>query len=166
MKRLILCLVLVIALAQFNFPVGQEVQLLEEQSPKNPRTSIDQNSIAMTDESSNVVVLSASFVDYDGEPLYSVDYSTSDTVYMQIVCVNNSTSSKTVKFEWDLRYADGASYYQYRTSKVVSGWTIYTYKLSVSNSYLSKLGTFSFTGRVYGTKIGNNNKVSSQLDVY
>jgi hypothetical protein len=164
MKRFILCFILVFSLAQFSYLVAQDEQVVEEQFPLNLKAKTGQNAIAMTDNET-VEIISATFVDSYGDPLVYANYP-DDSVYMQITCINNDHSAKTVRFEYNLTYADGSLYYTYRTYRTVSAGYYYSLRVLVSNSRLYKLGLFSFTGRIYGTAMGNTKIASSQLCVY
>ena len=158
MKRWILCLVLVFGLAPFSYLVAQGVQV--EQLNLGSITDIPTRVAGIQ---GYVVPLTVSLADSSWNPKSFFTYY-SGTVYMQIAVVNLSSSTKSFKLEYDLRCADGASYYVYRTSKSVPAGQGTLFRIAVT-SYVAKLGLITLTGRVYGTGMGNDNKVTSQAYV-
>jgi hypothetical protein len=161
MNRLILGLVLVFSLAQFNYLGAQEEQI--EQFYSGPITDIP---ALVTSTQGKVVALGVSLADSSWKPMDVIEYGSGPiTVYMQITVINFASSTTLCKVEYDLRYADGASYYVYRTSKSVKALSKLIVRIPVS-SYVAKLGLFTLTGRVYGTGMGNDNKVTAQAYVF
>lgn len=160
MKRLILCLVWVFVLAQFSYLVAQE-----EQVEQVYLGSIKDMPAIVTSEPGAVVALGVGICDSSLNSYYLIDYAGGQTWYMYLVVVNWSTSTKAFKLEFDLRYGDGASYKVTRASKSLGAetWEMYIYNVT---SYVAKLGLFTLTGRVYGTGMGNDNKVTAQVISY
>jgi len=159
MKRFILCLVLVFGLAQFSYLGAQEVQ--EELVYLGPIT--DMPVVASTP--GEVVALGVYIGDLARNPSYTIDYAAGQTWYMYISCINWAASTKSFKLEFDLRYADGTYYRVYRVSKSIPGETYLISGFNVT-SYVAKLGLLTLTGRVYGTGMGNDNKVTAQVVAY
>jgi hypothetical protein len=100
-----------------------------------------------------------------GDPSCVIDYAAGQTWYMYIYCINWASSTKSFKLEYDLRYGDGLGYRVYRTSSSLPGAYEGIYRLNVT-SYVAKLGLLTLTGRIYGTGMGNDNKVTSQVLAY
>ena len=160
MKRLILCLVLVFGLAPFSYLVAQDVQV-----DQLYLGSIAGAPMRVATLQGYVVILSASLADASWKPWDVIDYAPGLAVYMQISVINWATSTKSFKLEFDLRYADGASYYVKRTSTSIPAESAQIYRIPVT-SYAAKLGFFTLTGRVYGTGMGTDNKVTAQALVF
>jgi len=159
MKRLILCLVLAFGLAQFSYLAAQDVQ---DELVYLGRIT-DMPEVASTP--GEVIALGVYIGDPAGDPKYTIDYAAGQTWYMYISCINWTTSTQSCKLEFDLRYGDGTSYRVYRTSKSIPGESILVSGLNVT-SYVAKLGLLTLTGRVYGTGMGNDNKVTAQVVAY
>jgi hypothetical protein len=160
MKRFILCLVFVLGLAQFSYLVAQDVQ--EELVYLGPITDMP---VRVASTPGEVVALGVYIGDSAGNPSYTIDYAAGQTWYMYICCINWTTSTQSCKLEFDLRYGDGTGYKVYRTSKSISGESYLISGLNVT-SYVAKLGLLTLTGRVYGTGMGNDNKVTAQVVAY
>jgi len=161
MKRLILCLVLVCGLVQFNYlgaqaAKGVQAGRLHSSSIKN---------IPMTEASAQGAVVP--LMVYIGNPSYlywTIEYTPGDIWYMYIVVVNTSPSTQSFKLEYDLRYGDGVGYKVYRCSQSVAGMSSDSFRFNVT-SYVAKKGLLTLTGRVYGKGMGNDNKVTTQAYV-
>ena len=161
MKRLILCLVLIFGLAQFRYLIAQDVQV--EQLYLG---SITDMPAIITSAQGAVVALTVSLADSSWKPMDYIEYGSGPIpVYMQITVINFAPSTTLCKLEYDLRYADGAGYYVYRTSKSVKAQSKLIVRIPVS-TYVAKLGLFTLTGRVCGTGMGNDNKVTAQAFVF
>ena len=157
MKRLILCLVLAFGLAQFSYLAAQEV--LVDLGP------IKDMPMTVASTPGEVLALGVYIADSAGTPSCIIDYAAGQTWYMCIYCFNWASSTKSFKLEYDLRYGDGLGYRVYRTSSSLPGGYWGIYKLNVT-SYVAKLGLLTLTGRIYGTGMGNDNKVTSQVVAY
>jgi hypothetical protein len=156
MKRLLLGLVLVLGFAQFNNLAAQEGEFY--------LGSITYTPIRMASTGGDVKPLLVCISDSTGAPFPFIPYS-ARTWYMYIIYVNTSSSAKSFKLEYDLRYGDGASYYVYRKALSIAANTCMSYRINVT-TYVAKLGLLTLTGRVYGTGMGNDNKITSQVFVY
>ncbi len=154
MKRMCLYLVLVLGLALFSNLLAQEA-LVE----LTPITNVP-TQIASTP--GDVQALSVNIANSSGTPYVVIDYAGSQTWYMDIAVVNLSAVSKSFKAEFDLRYADGTSYYVYRASYTIAALTAGRARVNVT-AYVAKLGLLTITGRVYGKGMGNNNRVTTQV---
>jgi hypothetical protein len=159
MKRLIFYLILVFGLAQFSYLGAQDV---EEELVYLGRIT-DMPVVASTPGA--VVAMGVYIGDSAGTASYLIDYAAGQTWYMYICCINWASSTKSFKLEYDLRYGDGYGYRVYRASASLSGGNWGIWRLNVT-SYVAKLGLFTLTGRVYGTGMGNDNKVTSQVVAY
>ena len=159
MKRLFFCLALVFILAQFSYLGAQDVQ---EELVYLGRIT-DMPMVASTP--GEVVALGVYIGDAAGNPYCTIDYAAGQTWYMYIYCFNWASSTKSFKLEYDLRYGDGLGYRVYRTSSSLPGGYWGIYELNVT-SYVAKLGLLTLTGRIYGTGMGNDNKVTSQVVAY
>jgi hypothetical protein len=160
LKRLILCLSWVCCAALFSSLAAQDVQV----------ESLDLGSIMdipmkVASTPGAVLALAVHICDSSWEPHVVIDYESGQTWYMMIYAFNNSSSSQSFKLEYDLRYKDGAGYYVYRTAVSIPSYTWKAWRVSVT-SYVAKLGLLTLTGRVYGTAMGNDNKVTGQVYVY
>ena len=160
MKRFILCLVLFFGLAQFSYLAAQDVQ--DELVYLGP---ISDMPVRVASTPGEVIALGVYIGDPAGNPKYTIEYAAGQTWYMYISCINWAASTKSFKLEFDLRYADGTSYKVYRTSKSIPGETYLISGLNIT-SYVAKLGLLTLTGRVYGTGMGNDNKVTAQVVAY
>jgi len=160
MKRFILCLVLVSGLVQFSYLGAQDVQ--EELVYLGPITNMP---VRVASTPGEVVALGVYIGDSAGTANYTIDYAAGQTWYMYICCVNWASSTKSFKLEYDLRYGDGIGYRVYRASASLSGSNWGIWRLNVT-SYVAKLGLLTLTGRVYGTGMGNDNKVTAQVVAY
>jgi hypothetical protein len=160
MKCFILCLVLVFGLAQFSYLVAQDVQ-----AEQFYLGSITDMPTTLTSTPGEVVALGVYIGDAAGNASYTFDYAAGQTWYMYICCVNWASSTKSFKLEYDLRYGDGVGYRVSRTSTSLPGGNWGIWRLNVT-SYVAKLGLLTLTGRVYGTGMGNDNKVTAQVVAY
>jgi len=93
------------------------------------------------------------------------EYFAGDTWYMCFVVVNYDDTAAAIKFQWDLLYNDGAGKFTKTYSKTIPASTVMLYYITAT-SYVAKLGLFTVDGRVYGAKMGNTNKVMSQVYIY
>jgi hypothetical protein len=160
-KRFILGLILVLGLAPFGHLVAQDGQT--EQKDLGQITGMP---AAIASAQGEVLALTIGFGDSAWRPMDYIEYGSGPIpVYMQMTVLNTASTAKSCKLEFDLRYADGASYYVYRTSKTVQAKSKLMVRILVS-TYAAKLGLFTLTGRVYGTGMGNDNKVTAQAFVY
>jgi len=161
MKRLILCLILVFGIMQFSNLVAQDVQLEWLHSGSIADIPME---AALTPEA--VLALSVNICDSSWNPHVVIDYTSGQTWYMMIYVYNNSSATKSFKIEYDLRYKDGGNYYVYRTPAVsIAPQSWDSWRINVT-SYVAKLGLLTLTGRVYGTGMGNDNKVTGQVFVF
>ena len=160
MKRLIFYLILIFGLAQFSYLVAQEVQVEEF-----CLGSITDIPTIITSVPGEVVACGVYICDNSWSPYWLIDYAPGQTWYMAIAVVNWSNYTVSFKLEYDLRYGDGAGYKTYRTSNLLAGASFNMYRINVT-SYVAKLGILTLTGRVYGTGMGNDNKVTSQVIAY
>ncbi len=160
MKRLLFCAILVLGLAQSGYLGAQESQLEEFYLG-----SISRAPVKLATTPGSVVALGVFVADASGEPSSIIDYAAGQTWYLQIIVVNWATTAKSFKLEFDLRYGDGAGYYVYRQALSIAKQTYAIYKLKVT-PYIAKLGIMSIAGRVYGTAMGNDNRVTGQIYVY
>jgi len=160
MKRLILCLVWVFGLAEFSYLVAQEVQV--EQLYLGSITDIPTTVASVPGE---IVACGVNIGDSSWTPRYIIDYAAGQTWYMEIIVLNWSSSTKSFKLEYDLRYGDGVGYKVYRASTSIAGLSWAMYRINVT-SYVAKLGLLTLTGRIYGKGMGNDNKVTSQVVAY
>ena len=161
MKRLILCLVLIFGLAQFRYLIAQDVQV--EQLYLG---SITDMPAIITSAQGAVVALTVSLADSSWKPMDYIEYGSGPIpVYMQMTVINFAPSPTLCKLEYDLRYADGASYYVKRISQSIPASCLQTTSIPLPSS-VAKRGLFTLTGRVYGTGMGNDNKVTAQVLVY
>ncbi len=156
MKRLFLCLVLVFGFAQFNDLAAQQEEIYAG--------SITGAPIGTASTPGGALALTVSLADSAWTPMNFVHY-TGGTIYMQVTVINWTTTTKSFKLEYDLRCADGAYYYVVRQAKSIAGSTSMIYRIAVT-SYVAKLGLITLTGRVYGTGMGNDNKVTTQAVVF
>ena len=157
MKRLVSCLVLVFVLTQFSYLGAQEEELYLSSITNMPAT--------ITAAQGAVVALSVNIGNSLWYPNYRIDYTAGQTWYMDIIYVNLSSSTQSFKLEYDLRYGDGVGYKVYRSTASIPGNSYGQARINVT-SYVAKLGLLSLTGRVYGTGMGNDNKVTAQVFVY
>jgi len=157
MKRLILCLVLVFGFFLFNHLVAQEDQLF--------LGSITNVPASVTFAQGAVVALGVNISDPSWTPSYVIKYAAGQTWYMDISVVNLSSSTQSFKIEFDLRYGDGVGYNVFRVSYSTAGGTYSRHRVNVT-SHVAKLGLLTLTGRVYGTGMGNDNKVTGQVFVH
>jgi hypothetical protein len=160
MKRLILCLVLVLGFAQFNYLGTQDVQI--EQLYLGSITDIPATVMSTP---GTVVACGVNIGDPSWTLRYIIDYVAGQTWYMEIIVLNWSSSTQYFKLEYDVRYADGFGYKVYRSSNSISGLSYAMYRINVT-SCVAKLGLLTLTGRVYGAGMGNDNKVTSQVVAY
>jgi hypothetical protein len=160
MKRLILCLVLVFGFAQFNYLGAQDVQV--EQLYLGSITDIPG---IVASAQGAVPALGVHIGDPVGTPSYLIKYPPGKKWYMGIIVCNMSSSTISYQLEYDLRYADGASYYVKRISQSIPASCLQTTSIPLPSS-VAKRGLFTLTGRVYGTGMGNDNKVTAQVLVY
>ncbi len=159
MKRLFLGLVLVLGFAQFNDLGAQVVQ--QEQLSLGSITNMPTRVATVQ---GYVLPMTVSLADSTWTPMNFIHYN-GGSIYMQITVINWSTSTKSFKLEYDLRYGDGAGYYFYRSSNSIPGGSSKIYRIGVTG-YAAKLGLITLTGRVYGTGMGNENKVTTQALVF
>ena len=163
MKRLVCCMVLVIGLAQFSNLGAQEK--LVYLGPIDMFGPIDMPAATAITPPKGLAFY-VNIVDTSRRTKYLIDYASGQAYDMEIGFLNLPTNTtQTIKVELDLRYNDGAGYYVKRVafSNLEEGWYYYSFN---ATSYVAKLGVLTLTGRVYGTGMGNNNKVTSQLYVY
>ena len=157
MKRLCLCLVLALSFAQFSY-LGAQEALVE----LDPIASLP---VQIASTPGDVLALGVNIANSSNTPYHLIHYASSQTWYMNIIVINGAGVSKSFKAEFDLRYADGASYYVYRKAYTIGAATTAVIRVNVT-AYVAKLGIFTLTGRVYGKAMGNDNKVTSQVFAY
>ena len=161
MKRLIFCLGLVFGLMQANHLFAQEGQFFSGTIP--PGISIQSPSWFGQVLALQVYITVGS----DPTPLPGVfQYLPGKAYYMNVFVANASNLIRSFKVEYNLAYNDGANYlpttrYAYSAP---AQWVGYC-RINVT-AYIAKLGLISLQGRVYGTGMGNTNKVCSQVIVY
>ncbi len=126
MKRFCLCLALVLGLAQFSNLLAQEA-LVELGSITNVPMQIASTPGVV--QAMSVNIANSSYV-----PYYLIDYSSSQTWYMVITVLNTSAVTQSFKVDFDLRYADGASYYVYRAAYTIAAGTLGTTRVNVVGS--------------------------------
>lgn len=160
MKRLVLCFVLVFGLVQFCNLVAQE-----EQVDQVFVGSIRDIKAKVTSDPGEVLALGVAICDSSYTPYSVIEYKSGDIWYMALDVVNLSTATKSIKIEFDIRYADGANYKVVRDSDSIAGQTeaLFIYN---ATSYVAKGGLLSLSGRVYGAKMGNDNRVTGRTYVY
>jgi len=161
MKRLFLFLALVFSLAQFNNLGAQQAVQQEELYVG----SITNRPMRIATWEGSVLALQVSIANSAWQPYNWIDYSAGQSWYLQISVINWASTSKAFKLEYDLRCADGATYYVYRSANTIAAGASRIYRIGIS-SYVAKLGVFTLTGRVYGTGMGNDNKVTTQAFVF
>lgn len=93
------------------------------------------------------------------------EYEAGQTWYMCFFVVNYNDTAKAIKLEFDLRYKDGAGRLQKYYSKTIAANVATLYYINVT-SYVAKLGLFTVNGQVYGTEMGNANRVTSQAFIF
>jgi len=96
---------------------------------------------------------------------FASEYYAGQTWYMCFFVANYNNTAAAIKIEFDLRYSDGAGRLSRLYSKTLAANTVTLYYISVT-SYVAKLGLFTVNGQVYGAKMGNANKVMSQVYIY
>lgn len=96
---------------------------------------------------------------------FASEYVTGQTWYMCFFVINYSDVTTAIKLEFDLRYSDGAGRVQKYYAKTIAANTATLYYINVT-SYAAKLGLFTLSGQVYGTRMGNANRVTSQAYLY
>lgn len=163
MKHLFFCFVIAFSLFQPGYLPAQEAQGVQvEQLDLGPITGLPMK-IATTPGA--VIACGINLADASWTPRYIIDYAAGQTWYLEIMVANCSTTTKTFKIEYDLRCADGATYYVYRYATSIGGLRYAMFRVNVT-SYVAKLGLMTLAGRVYGTGMGNDNRVTSQAFIY
>jgi hypothetical protein len=112
-----------------------------------------------------VLALSVNIVSPSDKIYQTIDYTAGQIWYAQVTVINTATTAKNFKIELNLAGGDGAWYWTSRlaTSLPANYWA--RNKIDIT-SYVAKLGLITLTFRVYGTGMGNTNKVCSQVLVY
>ena len=96
---------------------------------------------------------------------FASEYSAGQTWYMCFFVTNYNNIPTAIKIQFDLLYNDGAGRLTKRYSKTIAANTVTLYYITVT-SYVAKLGLITVNGQVYGAKMGNTNKVMSQVYIY